>query len=194
MTGVTLRCPNCGTTKSTPGECDACHEAQVRYYCTNHKPGRWLDAPACPQCGAKFGDPLRQAAPPPPLPPRPTVSPSPDLSRTGSVRPPPAPGRAPWGRRERAPAPDRTVEAAHDSASVRAARTARMLEILRAASRAGRRPRDVTYVPEAPPAGAAFGGCLMRFIVLVMFMLIVFSFLLSMVGGSLIQMFGGYYY
>ena len=74
---------------------------------------------------------------------------------------------------------------------MREARTARLLEILRAASR---RPRDVTYTPEAPPAGAAFGGCLMRFIVLVMFMLIVFSFMLSMVGGSLIQMFGGYYY
>jgi hypothetical protein len=52
----------------------------------------------------------------------------------------------------------------------------------------------VTYVPEAPPVGAAFGGCLMRFIVLVMFMLIVLSFMLSMVGGSLVQMFGGYYY
>ncbi len=190
MTGVALRCPNCGTNKSTPGECDACHEAQVRYYCTNHKPGRWLDTPACPQCGAKFGDPVRPAAPPPP-PPRPTVSPSPEPARTGSVRPPPAPSRAPWGRRERAPAPERTVEAGHDRASVREARTARLLEILRAASR---RPRDVTYIPEAPPAGAAFGGCLMRFIVLVMFMLIVFSFMLSMVGGSLIQMFGGYYY
>ena len=28
MTGVILRCPNCGTSKATPGECDACHEAQ----------------------------------------------------------------------------------------------------------------------------------------------------------------------
>ena len=69
-----------------------------------------------------------------------------------------------------------------------------MLEILRAASRAGRRPRDVTYVPDAPPVRAAFGGCLMRFVILVIFMLIVFSFMLSMVGGSLIQMFGGGYY
>jgi hypothetical protein len=191
MNGVALRCPNCGTTKSTPGECDACHEAQVRYYCTNHKPGRWLDAPECPQCGAKFGDPVRPAAPPRPA--RPTVAPSPEPSRMGSVRPAPRPSRAPWGR-ERAPAPERTVESGRDSASAGAARAARMLEILRAASRAGRRPRDVTYVPEAPPAGAAFGGCLMRFVVLVIFMLIVFSFMLSMVGGSLIQMFGGYYY
>ena len=192
MNGVALRCPNCGTTRSTPGECDACHEAQVRYYCTNHKPGRWLDTPECPQCGAKFGDPVRPAAPPPPA--RPTVAPSPRPSRTDSVEPAPRPSRAPWGRRERAPAPERTVEAGRDSASVGAARAARMLEILRAASRAGRRPRDVTYLPEAPPVGAAFGGCLMRFVILVIFMLIVFSFMLSMVGGSLIQMFGGYYY
>ena len=189
MTGVALRCPNCGTTASAPGECDACHEAQVRYYCSNHKPGRWLDTPACPQCGARFGDPVRPAAPPPP-PPRPTVSPSLEPARADPVRPPPAPSRTPWGRRDRTPAPETIIEGERDGASVRAARTARLLEILRAASR---RPRDVTYIPEAPPAGAAFGGCLMRFIVLAMFMLIVFSFLLSMVGGSLIQMFGGYY-
>ena len=54
----------------------------------------------------------------------------------------------------------------------------------------------MTYTPEAPspPVGAAFGSCLIRFVVLVMFMLIIFSFMLSLVGGSLIQMFGGYYY
>ncbi len=192
MNGVALRCPNCGTTKSTPGECDACHEAQVRYYCTNHKPGLWLDTPACPQCGAKFGDPVRKAAPPPPS--RPTVSPSPPPSRTGSARSEPRPSPTPWGRRERAPAPARDVEAGGESESVRAARAARMMEILRAAARAGRRPRDVTYIPTARPVRPAFGGCVMRFVILIMFMLIVFSFMLSMVGGTLIQMFGGYYY
>ena len=52
MTGVVLRCPNCGTTRSTPGECEACHEAQVvRYYCTNHDPGEWLDEPTCGDAG-----------------------------------------------------------------------------------------------------------------------------------------------
>ena len=56
MTGVVLRCPNCGTVRSTEGQCEACHEASVRYFCTNHAPGVWLDATSCPQCGARFGD------------------------------------------------------------------------------------------------------------------------------------------
>ena len=48
MSGVVLRCPSCGTTRAAPGECDACHEAQVRYYCTNHTPGRWLELAVVP--------------------------------------------------------------------------------------------------------------------------------------------------
>ena len=67
-----------------------------------------------------------------------------------------------------------------------------MLEILRAASRAGRMSRGATYTPpEAPPVVAALGGCLMRFVILAMFLLISFFVMLSLVGGSL---FGGYYY
>ena len=69
MSGVVLRCPSCGTTRAAPGECEACHEAQVRYYCTNHTPGRWLDSRSCPQCGSQFGVPDR-----PPAVPRPRVA------------------------------------------------------------------------------------------------------------------------
>ena len=65
MTGVVLRCPNCGTTQTAAGECEACHEADVRPYCPNHAPGRWLDAPACPDCGARVGRPPAGPAPPP---------------------------------------------------------------------------------------------------------------------------------
>lgn len=50
---VVQRCPNCGTTQATSGDCQACHEAQVRYYCTNHEPGIWLAGPTCPQCDAR---------------------------------------------------------------------------------------------------------------------------------------------
>ncbi|MEO8548564.1 MAG: hypothetical protein ABI678_01265 [Kofleriaceae bacterium] len=64
---VVLRCPNCGTTQTTPGDCEACHEAQVRYFCTNHEPGIWLDGPTCPQCAA------RPAPAPRPPRPRPAV-------------------------------------------------------------------------------------------------------------------------
>ena len=191
MTGVILRCPNCGTSKTTPGECEACHEAQVRYYCTNHKPGRWLDASVCPHCGAAFGDPVRPAARPiPPAdPPRPRTTVT--SAAPPRVDPPPSPPRTsakPWSRRERERAPDRDLGASDESASVRDIRAARMLEILRAASRSGRLSRGATYTtPEAPLVGAVLGGCLMRFVILAMFLLI----MLSLVGGAL---FGPYYF
>ncbi|EIM26747.1 hypothetical protein MicloDRAFT_00032970 [Microvirga lotononidis] len=195
MTGVILRCPNCGTSKTTPGECEACHEAQVRYYCTNHKPGRWLDASVCPECGATFGDPVRPVARPvaPAAAPRPRTTISPAAPPRAAPPPShPRTGATPWGRRERerSPGPDRG--ASDESASVRDLRAARMLEILRAASRAGHMSRGATYTtPEAPPVGAALGGCLMRFVILAMFLLISFFLMLSLVGGSL---FGGYYF
>ena len=66
MTGVVLRCPACGTTQSKVGECDACYEGAVRYFCANHEPGRWLDTPACNACGARFGEtPRRRDTPAP---------------------------------------------------------------------------------------------------------------------------------
>jgi len=198
MTGVILRCPNCGTSTTTPGECEACHEAQVRYYCTNHKPGRWLDASVCPECGANFGDPVRPAARPvsPAAAPRPrTTMTSAAPPRADSPAPPPRTSATPWGRRERERSPGPDLGTGDESTSVRDVRTARMLEILRAASRAGRMSRGATYTtPEAPPVGAALGGCLIRFVLLAMFLLIIFSLMLSLVGGSLFQMVGGYYF
>ena len=83
MSDVIIRCPNCGTTQRALGECEACHEADVRYFCTNHGPGQWLDGAACPVCGARYGvdpersrpDPRERPEPPEtrrtrPLPPR----------------------------------------------------------------------------------------------------------------------------
>lgn len=55
MSEIVIRCPNCGTTQGALSECEACHEADARYFCTNHTPGRWLDGPACAECGARFG-------------------------------------------------------------------------------------------------------------------------------------------
>ena len=102
MTGVVLRCPNCGTTRSAPGECEACHEAQVRYFCTNHSPGEWLDGPTCRRCGAKFGDrPVPPAPAPRPTRPAPPLSPAGKKGRAPapSGRPVPAEPPSPWGRR-----------------------------------------------------------------------------------------------
>ena len=69
MSGVVLRCPNCGTVQPVEGQCDACHEAAVRFFCTNHTPGLWLEGSACPQCGARFGDPVPSRPAPAPTPP-----------------------------------------------------------------------------------------------------------------------------
>ena len=66
MSGVVLRCPNCGTIQPVEGECDACHDAAVQFFCTNHTPGLWLEGSACPQCGARFGDPVQQELAPAP--------------------------------------------------------------------------------------------------------------------------------
>jgi len=65
VSGVIIRCPNCGTTQSTLGECEACHEAGTRYFCTNHEPGRWLDGPACAVCGVRYGMEPATSRPPP---------------------------------------------------------------------------------------------------------------------------------
>lgn len=72
MSGVALRCPACGTTQGRPGECDACTEAEVQYFCSNHTPGLWLEQPKCQACGARFGDAPRTSEP---------------ASRTSSSRP-----------------------------------------------------------------------------------------------------------
>lgn len=99
---VVRRCPNCGTTQASAGECDACHEAQVRYFCTNHSPGLWLDGPACGQCGARLGQPGPGAAPAarvarsPASPPAPVSTPS--AARPGSRSPSATPDA--WRSRE----------------------------------------------------------------------------------------------
>ena len=86
MSTVVRRCPNCGSVQDDAGTCETCHEAEVRHYCPNHTPGRWLDTPACAECGATVGAgptrgvpparPTRPATPPPipPAPPRRTAA------------------------------------------------------------------------------------------------------------------------
>ena len=118
MSDVVIRCPNCGTTQATLGECDACHEATTRHFCPNHTPGRWLDGPVCPACGAHAGGGRGSGAPLPPGPGRhdprmPPVMPGPGTARRPApprVRriptPPPvheaeepilSPGESGWG-------------------------------------------------------------------------------------------------
>lgn len=91
MSGVVIRCQHCGTTQATLGECEACHEGTTRYYCPNHAPGRWLDAPSCTACGARVGVPPKVVTPPPPprRPSSPSSRPAPPPRRSRAEAPPP---------------------------------------------------------------------------------------------------------
>jgi hypothetical protein len=137
---VVLRCSSCGTTQSRPGECEACHEAQVRYFCTNHEPGIWLEAASCPQCGARFGVAARPVAAPIPTrarrrPPTPVRAPRPVSAPPASYAEPvmpsePAPGLPPGALWQ---------------ALLRAALSSRDAPLFRSSRR-----------------GAGLGGCVMR--------------------------------
>jgi len=157
MSEVVIRCPNCGTTQSALGECDACHEAETRYFCTNHVPGRWLDGPACSECGARFGVDRARSRPAPPPSPRPVPRPR--------AEPP-----APLGRRtipidER----ERTVEEVW-TGPVHTPHRAEVEEIV------ARDPR--VEWPPAPPFPPPFevravplGGCVRRLVLLFVILL-----------------------
>ena len=193
MSAVVLRCPNCGTTRATPGECEACHDAEVRYYCPNHSPGRWLDGPACGACGARFGV----------EPPRPAPRPTP-----GPAAPRPAPPRSERARPTRpAPTASRT-----EPPPPRAARPEDLLDELLRGARGGSSggwgggvPAGWTPDASAPsPSGPAGGwlpprrergarrggpsvvGCLVRLVVtLVLLAVLAVAALVALAGGSL---------
>jgi hypothetical protein len=164
---VVERCPNCGTTSATPGECEACHEAQVRYFCTNHSPGLWLDARTCPGCGARFGEPAD---------PSPTLAPA-LPARMRSPAPAPAAAPAPLGEEE---------------LEVGGARMALWQRLLAAAVRsrhlrtsAGVDP--ILPMPSRPPIGPGLGGCLKRFVLLAVLLLIALAGAVYLFGQVLIR-------
>jgi hypothetical protein len=180
MSGVVLRCPNCGTTRGTPGECEACHEAQVRYYCTNHSPGRWLERPVCSQCGAVFGEKAQPRAPSPAPAARsrapPTARPPAPTARPRPVYPPAArPGAE--GSSTGGP-PKRDDDVIPDGEHY--GRTPSLHELLLEALRARHMPPpEPPYEREtpAPRAGPGIGGCLVRM------MLLLFFLFLAMMSG-----------
>lgn len=214
MSGVVLRCPNCGTTRATAGECEACHESQVRYQCTNHTPGRWLDAPGCSQCGARFGEPARpptvpvpaapaagapptppvraRAQPPAPAPVSPPTSAAPPRSAYPSARRPEPDDDERPGRRERLPpaAPEEAIEAP------RGRLPSWQEMILGAALRARRSSREarreMAPEPEAVPTRRGSGGCLLRLVIVLVLAFLGFSIAPALFGGLLFQLLRGY--
>jgi hypothetical protein len=179
MSGVVLRCPNCGTVQPSTGECEACREAPVRFFCTNHDPGIWVDSPSCPQCGARFGDPAPAREPPPPE--RPRARPA----ELAEPRPDPYgredDGVGPWGAGSpagsRLPSGDRP--AGPDPASL-------LLAMLGAAARARRgRSEEFGYEVEAPRRRRG-GGCIGRLLMLAL-LLFVLMLIVPMLLGALLN-------
>jgi hypothetical protein len=123
-----------------------------------------VDSPSCPQCGARFGDPVpvREASPPPEPPhPRPpaAIEPAPEIYGRDEEA-------GPWGRTRRMPGGDRPV--APDPGRL-------LLAMIEAAARARRgRPGGHGYEMEAPRRRRG-GGCLGR---LLMLALLLFALLL----------------
>lgn len=178
MNGVVLRCPNCGTAQPTGGECEACREATVRYFCTNHVPGVWLDSASCPQCGAGFGDPVpaREA-------PRPPERPAPRSPRTiDSGSGPdgfdddlgPWGGRGPVGR----PGPGAGPPTSPDLGSLVAA-------MLGAAARSRRGRGERLGYEEASPTRRRGGGCLGRLLMLALLLFALFLIAPFLLGALL---------
>ena len=177
MNGVVLRCPNCGTVQPAGGECEACREAPVRYFCANHVPGVWLDSASCPQCGASFGDPAPVPAPPPPeRPGRPrpeVVEPTEILGRDDAPFGPWG-GESPLGRR----APGGGRPPSPDLASL-------LTAMLGAAAHARRGRRGSPGFDEAPPVRRRGGGCLGRLLMLALLLFALFLLAPFLLGALL---------
>ena len=183
---VVLRCPTCGTTQGQVGECEACSEGEVRYFCTNHDEGIWLDGPVCGRCGGRFGDPPRK--PRAPAAPRVPAG-APDF-RPPVRRPPPE--RPPeldfGGRPPRRPEFDGPVD---PEVLPRTKSLAEMLtEAIEERSRAGGRYEagEVAWPePRARRPGFPVAGCLGRIVGLVFLLIaVVVIFLLLLFGGFFI--------
>lgn len=172
---VVRRCPNCGTTRATAGQCDACHEAEVRFYCTDHTPGLWLDGPTCPQCHSRA---KASARPPMTRGPRAAAAPPTPTRRSSAKAPPLA---------VHSPPPDDLPEVdawiTRDPPSSRLPRDTAPLsfgtwvDMLRAASS---RIRSERSPASSPLPARRVAGCVVR---LLLFLVVAF---LALVAGAVL--------
>ena len=189
---VVLRCPNCGTTQVHAGECEACSEGDVQYFCTNHDEGIWLDSPVCARCGAKFGDPPRKPVPtptPPRVPTRP--APPPDFRPPARPRAPERMAGPEFGR----PRPPRRPEPEEPVEGEVLPRTPSLGELLEEITEERARARE-RYVEEAPapwggvrvraPGLPFVAGCLVRLLGLGFLLFVAFVIFLYLLFGGFI--------
>ena len=133
----------------------------------NHNPGVWLESVACPQCGARFGDPkpprLDESSPVVPPRPRPTAV----------RRPPPPPADretdlGPWG-------PVAPTELDRDSSRAAAPESWRiLLGAMAAAARARTESAERSSDDEIAPVRRRGGGCVGRIFMLILFLIALF--------------------
>ena len=185
---IVLRCPNCGTTQRHGGECEACSEGEVQYFCANHAEGIWLAGPSCSQCGAKVGDPPRRRAPAPPPPPLSTPPAGPPEFRPPTRRRTGGDSEEPdlAGRRRSRELDD---PAGADGVPLEPSLVDLLEEITEAHARR-RAPRAVEVPPWAEPPrrgiGFPIGGCLVRLFGLGLLLFLAFVIFLFVLFGGLI--------
>ncbi|HEY0033066.1 MAG TPA: hypothetical protein VGB81_07355 [Devosia sp.] len=190
MSEVVLRCPNCGTTKASPGECDACHEADVRFFCTNHQPGRWLESDVCPDCGARFGESIsRPSSEVATVRTDPVVSPQAIRSRRSMepVYKTLTRGRATLDTISGEDLPGEAVEKLRRQRALREVIMARLPELLRTRRDTPMEDPETVYLR---PAAPRLGGVLFRALFLGFFLLMALFFFALLLGGSLLGGFG----
>jgi len=190
MSGVVLRCPNCGTTRALPGECDACHEAKVRFFCTNHTPGHWLESAHCPDCGARFGRPA-VSSPPAPTPVAPTA-PRPSRRPQQTTEPMRTRSTLDSTGASGSPTIDHASGATEELRRKQALRNvimARLPELLGTTRRRPPEDPDLVYhsIRSSP---SNVGGFVARAVFLVFFIMVALFFFALLLGGSLLGGFG----
>jgi hypothetical protein len=182
MSGVVLRCSNCGTVQAGTGECEACHEAEVRYFCTNHTPGVWLDVPACLECGARFGeDPPpslgARSTPTRPVPARPLLP-----LETARAGPDPDGESGPW---DTMPSPSLDSDPREGP---RRPTLGTLFEAIVYAEGARRRREGRSIDVSDTPVRAPGGGCVRRLLLLALLIAAFFLLAPLILGGALLQM------
>ncbi len=187
MSSVALRCATCGTTQDHPGECEACSGGEVRYFCTNHNPGLWLEEPLCRRCGAKFGDapkaePERSSRSTPVLPaPEPRRRESPRKPEGGLAPRPTRPSRPPVSR------PPVSGEGSEDILTTPS--LADWLAALAERTRPHHKAEEAwTYLPAEPASRRlSVGGCLLRLVVLIIVVIaLVIAALFGLLNGVIL--------
>lgn len=186
---VVLRCPTCGTTQGDAGDCEACSDGEVRYFCTNHDGGVWLNGPVCGSCGAKFGDPPRKAHTPrtPSMPTRPAGAPDfrpPSRRRAAEPSSEPAFGGRPRGAEPEEPAEPEVLPRTPSTLG-------ELLEEIteeRARGRARYEVEDAPWAsrPAEPRPGFPLAGCLVRIAGLVFLLIAAAIIFLSLLFGGFI--------